>query len=237
MKLLLFSFFLALLLTAAPGGAFGANPNNNQDADSQLWSEGLLVYKLDHKFDIFASGAYRLTQDFSEFTRVSSRVGGTWQATPALSITPSYLYAVDNPWTAAPAPENRLCLLTAYNIPVKTATLTLANTTEYRMPENGPDGFRLRPRVRIQNPVGPAKWGLDAFVSDELFYDNSRGVFTQDRVFAGFQEKFNETFTTSLYYCRRVQMNSTTSDANIICIDFKITFGRKGAGPDEPDFR
>ncbi len=219
------------------GGAFGANSTNNQNADSQLWSETRLVYKINEKFDIYSAGSYRLTQDFSDFTRVSARAGGTWQATPALSISPSYYYTVGNPWTLKPRPENRLCLLTAYNIPVKTATLTLGNTLEYRMPENGPDAFWLRPKVRLQNPVGPTKWGLAAFVADEVFYNNGRGVFTQDQAFAGFQEKFNSTFTTSLYYCRRIQMNSNVSNANAICIDFKITFGQMGPGPFEPSFR
>jgi len=212
---------------------------NSGDADSQLWSETRLVYKLNDKFDVFTAGSYRLTQGFTDFNRVSARVGGTWQATPNFSVTPSYFYTVRDPWTSFPRPENRVCLLLGYRIPLKpTATvLTLANTTEYRMPEYGQDAFWLRPKIRIEHPVGPDKWGLTAFIADELFYNNGREVFTQDQAFAGFQEKFNDTFTTSLYYCRRTKMNANFSDANAICLDFKITFGKKSATPVEPNFR
>jgi hypothetical protein len=219
--------------------AWAAPRNNNSETDSQLWSETRLVYKLDDKFDVFTAGSYLLTKNFTDFSRTSARFGGTWQATSALSVTPSYLYTVKNPWTTDPGPENRACLLLTYAIPIKpTATLvTLANTTEYRMPQGGQDAFWLRPKIRIEHPVGPDKWGLTAFVGNELFYNNGKEVFTQDRTFAGFQEKFNDTFTTSLYYCRRTKMHANIPDANAICIDFKITFGKKSATPVEPNFR
>jgi hypothetical protein len=207
------------------------------DADSQLWSETRLVYKLSDQLAIFTAGSYRLTKDFSDFSRASARFGGTWAATPSFSISPSYYYTVGDPWTSNPHTENRACLLLSYRIPVKTALLTLSNTTEYRMPEGGPDVFYLRPRIRLAHPVGPAAWGLNAFVANELFYNNGRGVFTQDRSFAGFEEKFNETLTMSLYYCRRTAMNTTSSDANAICVDFAIAFGRKNDNPPEVQFR
>jgi len=234
MKLPGLCFFLAGLLVSATGML---HAQNSQDADSQLWSETRLVYKFNDKFDIFTAGSYRLTSDFTDFNRVSARFGGTWQATPALSVSPSYFYTVKDPWTSDPNPENRACLLLTYRIPVKTVTLTLANTLEYRWPDNGQDVFWLRPRIKISHPVGPTKWGLDAFVADELFYNYGKEVFTQDQAFAGFEKKFNDTFTTSLYYCRRTKMNANFTDANAICIDFKITFGKKSDSPTEPQFR
>lgn len=219
------------------GAMHGANSVSTQDADSQLWSETRLTYNIDKQFDVFVAGSYRLTQDFSDFSRVAGRIGGSWAPTPALSITPSYLYVANNPWTSNPQPESRLCLLTAYRIPVYTATLTLGNTTEYRMPENLPNSWWLRPRITIANPIGPKNWGLSAFASDEIFYSNQQEEFTQDRIFAGFQEKFNESLTTELCYCRQIQMNTSNRDANIICIDFRITFGEKTAAPYQPDLQ
>jgi len=228
---------LFLLLGGLVFLAGAARAQNSNDADSQLWSETRLVYKFNDKFDVFTAGSYRLTKDFSDFNRVSARVGGTWQATPALSVSPSYYYTVGNPWTSAPRPENRACLLLTYRIPIEKFALTFANTTEYRWPQSGQDAFWLRPRIKLSHPVGPAKWGLDAFVANELFYNNGREVFTQDQAFAGFEEKFNDRFTTSHYYCRRTKMNATFTDANAICIDFKITFGKKSDSPAEPQFR
>jgi hypothetical protein len=234
MQFLRVCFLLTGLLVSVTGTS---RAQKSGDADSQLWSETRLVYNINEQFNVFTAGSYRLTNDFSDFSRVSARFGGTWAATPSFSVTPSYYYTVANPWTSSPGPENRACLLLVYRIPVKSALLTLANTTEYRMPEGGTNTFYLRPRIRLQHSVGPATWGLDAFAADELFYNNGRGVFTQDRVFAGFQKKFNDTLTMNLYYCRRIAMNTTSSDANAICVDFALSFGRKKDNPPEVLFR
>jgi len=212
-----------------------AKAANSQDADSQLWSETRLTYNIDKRFDLFTTGSFRLTQDFSDFTRASGRIGGSWAPVPALSITPFYQYVSNNPWTSNAQAENRLCLLTAYRIPVYTATLTLANTTEYRISDNLPNSWWLRPKITIANPVGPGKWGLNAFAADEILYNNQREVFTQDRVTAGFEKKFNDDLTMQLYYCRLIQMNNVNPDANVICVDFRITFGEKKAAPYQPD--
>jgi len=232
------SFLLLMGCIVAVTGMLRAQ---NGDADSQLWSETRLVYKLSDQFDVFTAGSYRLTKGFTDFNRVSARVGGTWAATPNLSVTPSYFYTVGNPWTTDPRPENRACLLLAYRIPIKSALLTLANTTEYRMPEQitatATDAFWLRPRIKISHPVGPSTWGLTAFVANELFYNNGREVFTQDQAFAGFEKKFNDTLIMNLYYCRRTKMNATFSDANAICVDFAINFGKKRDNTPEPQFR
>ena len=232
---------LFLVLAGCLVAAAGMARAQNGDADSQLWSETRLVYKLSDQLDVFTAGSYRLTKGFTDFDRASARVGGTWAATPNFSITPSYFYTVGNPWTTNPRPENRACLLLAYTIPIKTALLTLANTTEYRMPEKPTatsfDAFWLRPRIKIAHPVGPADWGLTAFVANELFYNNGREVFTQNQTFAGFGKKFNDTLTMNLYYCRRTKMNATFSDANAICVDFVINFGKKSDNPPEPQFR
>lgn len=237
--MLAFRFFLifAALTVTWTGIAHCANTVNSQDTDSQLWSETRLVYNINKQFAVFAAGSYRLTKDFSDFTRASGRIGGTWAPIPAVSIAPSYYYTVADPWTSKPRPENRLCLLMAYRIPVESATLTLSNTTEYRMPENNPNSWWLRPKIKISHPIGPEKWGLGAFAADEIFYNNGRGVFTQDRVFAGLSEKFNSYLTTELYYCRQLQMNSIRPDANVICIDFRISFGQQTSAPAEPDLR
>lgn len=130
-----------------------------QDADSQLWSETRLIYKLNDKFDIFTAGSYRLTDGFTDFHRVSARVGFTWAPTPPLIIAPSYFYTVANPWTSFPRPENRVCLLTVYRFDIDKGFLAVGNTTEYRMPEYGQDAFWLRPRIRFQYPVGRKTWG------------------------------------------------------------------------------
>jgi len=236
MKPVILHFLFILGLFSGTAGR--AVAQQQQDADTQMWSETRLVYKLTDKFDVFTAGSWKLVDNLTDFIRVSARVGGTWAATKAFSISPSYFYTVRNPWTTDPTPENRVCLLTTYRFPMDAGYFSVANTLEYRMPEGGTPGFWLRPRIRTQYPVGPQKWGLDAFVSDELFYNNIRGVFTQDKAFAGFEEKFNDSFTVDLYYCRRTAMNASYGNANAICIDFKITFGRNTSKtPYEPQFR
>ncbi len=204
--------------------------------DNQLWNETRLVYKLTPQLNVFTAGTFRLTNDFGEFGRASGRLGIGWQPIPSFTLMPSYLYTVDDPASASSKAESRLCLQTSYRIPVETVTLSLINTTEYRMPEGSPASWRLRPKVEFSHPLGPDSLNLNGYVANELFYDEGKNAFTKDRVFVGFEKKLGEYTAAELYYCRELSMLGTKPDINVIGIDVRFTFGpQKLPTPDEPD--
>jgi hypothetical protein len=209
------------------------------DADSQFWHETRFTYKINDQYDVFALGGFRLTDDFSEFGRASGRIGSTWSPTSSFSLTPSYQYSVNDPGTSQSNVENRLALLAAYRLPIVTATLTLSNTVEFRLQQNLPNSWRLRPKITASNPIGPKTWNLSAFAANELFYDTRLDAWTQDRVFAGATEKINDNVSMELFYCRIIRTNGSSPDANIIGFNVNITFGVKKGKPEpyEPDFQ
>jgi hypothetical protein len=211
-------FLLALVGLSLPVRA-------GQDADAQLWSEGRFVYPVTQELDAFAAGNFRLGDNFSQFLRAGGRLGVNWSPRPNISITPSYLYTVGDPGTSQAQPENRLCLYTAYAVPLDAFRLVLGNTTEYRMIEGAPNFFRLRPKIRLQRPVGPKAWGFDAYIADELFLDCRDYDWTRNRAFAGFEKKINETFSIDLYYCRQTSLIGGR-DANAIGFDVSVLLGK-----------
>lgn len=219
------------------GLAHGAK-NEDPDPDSQLVHETRLIYQLNKSFDIFTAGAFKLTDDINDATRASGRVGMTWHPVPEMAVTPSYLYTVRNPGASDARAENRLCLLLAYRLPVSTATLTFANTTEYRIRENFSATWQLRPRIKIGHAIGPAIWGFDGYVADELYFDARVDQWTQNRVFVGFEKKMGSGITTEVYYCRQIDTNGGRDNANIVGINFRILFGRKpGPAPYVPSLQ
>jgi hypothetical protein len=204
--------------------------------DNQLWDETRLVYKLNSEVNVFAAGAFRLTDDFSEFGRASGRCGVGWQPMPSFTLMPSYLYSVDDPASASSKAESRLCLLMSYRIPVETATLSLINTTEYRMPEGVPATWRLRPKLELSHPLGPDSLDLSGYLANELFYDEGKNAWSMDRVFAGLKKNVGSNTDVELYYCRELRMSGTNPDINVIGINVRFTFGPQAvATPDEPD--
>ncbi len=204
--------------------------------DNQLWNETRLVYKLTPQFNLFSAGAFRLTNDFGEFGRASGRFGVGWQPIPSFTLMPSYMYTVDDPASDSSKVESRLCLLASYRIPIKTATLSFSNTTEYRMPEGVPASWRLRPKLEISHPLGPDSLDLSGYVANELFYDEAKNVWTRDRAFAGLKKKLNANTDIELYYCLELTMTGSKPDLNIVGINVRFTFGPQAVPtPDEPD--
>ncbi|MCE0497920.1 MAG: DUF2490 domain-containing protein [Methylacidiphilales bacterium] len=204
--------------------------------DDQLWDETRLTYKLTPEFNVFTAGEFRLTDDFGYWGRTSGRVGMGWQPLSNFTIMPSYLYTVDDPASSTSRVESTLCLLTSYRIPIKTATFTLLNTTEYRMPEGLPASWRLRPKCVLSQPIGPDNLGLSGFIANEGFYDEGRNAWTQDRVFGGLEKKLGSYADVELYYCREFNFPSNRPDFNVIGITVRLTFGpKKLPTPDEPD--
>ena len=193
------------------------------EADTQLWSEVKLTAKWTDRFDLIAAGALRFGEDVSHHDRTSYQFGLNFRAMPALTLTPSYQYIVNDPADDTRTFEHRFGAVAALRLPVERFEATLSTGVEYRLRHEQADGWRVRPRLKLKRPVGPDRWGLAAYVADELFYDTRAADWTRNRLFAGIEKKMRGNWVLDFYYCRQSDLRTHDAELNIIGISMRLS--------------
>lgn len=193
-------------------------------AGPQLWSEVKVTSKWTDRFDLFAAGALRFDRDVSPHDRTSYQAGFNFDATHALTLTPSYQYIVHDPSEDVRSFEHRLGLVAALRLPVERFEATLSCGGEYRLRHDQGDGWRVRPRLKIKRPVGPDSWGLAAYGAAELFYDTAAADWTRDRLTAGFEKQMQRNWVLDLYYCHQHDLRSREPDLDIVGFAMRWSF-------------
>lgn len=190
--------------------------------DTQLWSETKLAAKLSKRFDLLAENELRFGDDVSHHDRTSWTAGLTYHATRRLSFSPRWAYITDDPVDDVRCYENRFMLVTALRLPVKFVEATLSARVEYRLRHEQADGWRVRPRLKLEHELGPHSWGLAVYTADELFYDTHAAEWTRNRFYAGVEKKLGHDFSVELSYCRQHDLHTRDSDLNVIGVSVRL---------------
>jgi len=157
------------------------------DDDFQYWSVYEISKELNPEFELFYSPQFRLRDDASELFYHEHRQGIRWKPSQYLHFSFNYLIARNEPAKGEPNYENRG---------------ELDITPRYRY---GPWAFSLRGRIGLRQVQGNAfaeEWRyrlkpkiayktelfghpFTPYVSNDLFYDDRRHSWNQNRVYLG----------------------------------------------------
>ncbi len=110
----------------------------------------------------------------------------------------------------------------------------MQNLFEYLFPHGSSSYWRDRPLLAVAHAVGPPRWALTPYVSDEGFYDSEAGAWNRNRFFAGIKKRLRHGSMIEVYYCR--EDNNTSPDLNIVGIAFRLWF-KVYPAPDQPQRR
>jgi len=190
--------------------------------DTQLWTEARVKAKLSKRFDLLVENELRFGDDISHHDRLSWMAGVVWHPTKRLTLSPRWEYITDDPVDDVRSYENRFMLVTSLQLPVKIVEATLTARIEYRLRHDQSDGWRFRPRLKLEHEVGPSSWGLSAYTLDELFYDTRDAAWTRNRLYAGLEKKLGKDLSLDFYYCRQHDLRAGGTDLNIIGISMRL---------------
>jgi hypothetical protein len=193
-------------------------------AETELWNELRITAKWSDRVDLIAAGALRFEDNFSVMNRASLQLGLNLRPMPWLTFTPNYQYIAHDPAEDVRTHEHRPGLLTAVRIPIERAEITLSTGIEYRVRENKEDSWRVRPKVKVEHPLGPEQWNLSGYTADELFYDSSANEFVHNRFFFGIEKKVATNWSANLYYCRQHDLQGRKPDLDIIGVSIGVRF-------------
>jgi hypothetical protein len=193
-------------------------------ADDQVWSEVKFTTRLGPHFDLVGAGGLRFTDDASRLGRVSLLTGANWHVNDQFTITPAYSYIIREPDGSERRDEHRLALTAALRLPLERCEITFAGAAEYRIRESRTDGWRLRPKLKIKRPFGPAVWKIAGYVADEPFYDVRAGEWTINRLFVGLELKMKRDWVLDLYYAREHDLHGRNPDLDILGISMRFSF-------------
>jgi hypothetical protein len=186
-----------------------------QKSDTQEWNDVQLAIPINKSTDLLLFGTLRFGRDVSHL--VDERVGGgfTFRVKKYVYVSPTYQYIWMQPAGGRKSYENRLSLATTFRLPFERFTVTDRSLFERRIRDPQVDATRYRNRLQIEHPISLAGLKLQAFVSDEIFYDFSLHRWGRNRFAAGVSKRFNRHVTEDFYFMRQNDGVARPGDLNV----------------------
>ena len=193
-------------------------------SDNQQWTEVQLAAPVTSTIDFNIIGGLRLGRDITHPVDERVGVGFTFRFGEYVSFAPHYLHIGTQPFENRRGWENRLVLPATFRFGLGKFKLSYRNQFERRYRSTGAKTNRDRNRFHVEHPVGPDRYKLSLFVSDEVFYDWTVDRWVRNRFMIGASKVFNKHFTQEFYYMRQNDGVSLPGDLNVLgtALRFKL---------------
>lgn len=181
------------------------------DSDIQSWNDTSISFPLikskDEKgkeverLSFSINGTLRFGRNVSGLTDERIGVGINYRINKYVSLTPDIFYRRAQPFKGQRNYETRFRFAVVLENKWKNFSIANRHQIEYRLRNSRQDTVRYRTRLRFNYPLIKAKKEIfTPFVSDEIFYDFQAKAWTRNQFFAGISKKFNDNFSTDIYY-------------------------------------
>jgi hypothetical protein len=181
------------------------------DRDIQIWNDTSVSIPLIKTKDKDGKGFEKLSFSINgllRFGRNVSRpvderigVGFNYRINRYISLVPDIVYRGTQPFKGRSDYETRFRFAVVLENKWKNFSIADRNQIEYRLRNSRQDSVRYRNRFRFNYPLIKAKKEFfTPFVSDEVFYDFQVKAWTRNEFFVGIGKKFNNNFSTDIYY-------------------------------------
>ena len=186
------------------------------DSDNQQWTEVQLAAPVADAVDFNIIGALRIGRDITHPVDERVGVGFTFRFGEHFTFAPHYLHIGTQPFEGRRAWENRVVLPVTVRFDLGKFKMSYRNQFDRRDPNTGIKTNRDRNRFMVEHPIGPDRYKLSLFVSDEVFYDWTVDRWVRNRFSIGAGKIFNEHFTQEFYYLLQNDGVSSPGDLNVI---------------------
>lgn len=170
--------------------------------DTKYYSEYVLKYKVNDKFDIFFTPEMRFRNDMSTLYYYQMRGGVTFHAHKYLDLSGAYRYLQTknskNQWNYADAQYYEMIAIP--RVTVHGFELSDANKFEYRIIENARDRWVYRNLSTIAYPTKIGNFAFSPYVSEEFYYDFEINRINLNWATIGLTKKIMKNLSLGLYY-------------------------------------
>lgn len=193
-------------------------------SDNQQWTEVQLAAPVTSTIDFNIIGQLRIGRDITHPVDERVGVGFTFRFGEYVSFAPHYLHIATQPFEGRRGWENRVVLPVTLRFSLGDFRLSDRNQFVRRYRSTGVKTNLYRNRLQVEHPVGPDRYNLSLFVSDEVFYDWTVDRWVRNRFTIGASKVFNKHFTQEFYYLRQNDGVSQPGDLNVLgtALRFKL---------------
>lgn len=181
------------------------------ESDIQIWNDTSVSFPLIkskdkkgkefEKLSFSINGTLRFGRNVSRPVDERIGVGFNYRINKYFSLAPDILYRATQPFKGRRDYESRVRFAVVLENKWKKFSLANRNQIEYRLRNSRQDTVRYRNRLRFDYPLLKAeKEFFTPFASDEIFYDFQTKAWTRNQLFVGIGKKFNNNFSTDIYY-------------------------------------
>ncbi|HEX4948194.1 MAG TPA: DUF2490 domain-containing protein [Blastocatellia bacterium] len=185
--------------------------------DEQFWSEAQLNGALvKDKVDLTLWEFWRHGRGFSFPTDVRTGAGLTFRINKHLTIQPTYLYLLQQPWPGVKNYSHRLLLDVTTKFNLGKFGFTNRHRYEKQLRHRRADDTQLRERLTIDHPARLGDFKFNVFVSDEIFYSTTFKAVYRNRIAAGITKNFSPRFSADFFYLRQNDGRSRPGDIHAV---------------------
>jgi len=191
--------------------------------DWEYWPAINVKKALNEKMDLKVSFAGRFKDDMDKFYFGGAQLGSAFKVNEYFSVTPSYFF-IKYEDSGHFEEEHRYMLDAAFSWKMKKMKLSHRSRFEYRdLPAL--DRWRYRARLKAGLPVKVHNRSLTPYVSEEIFYDERKGEFNQNRFSLGSVIKINKAVSVDVYYLLRSDKKGEDwSERNALGTSLNLSF-------------
>lgn len=146
-------------------------------------------------------GTLRLGRDSLRPIDERIGVGINYRLNKYVSLAPDIFYRNSQPVPGNNSIETRFRMAVVLQKSWSRFSLNNRQQVEYRLRNSRKDDVRYKPRLRLNVPITKEKKEIiTPFASVEPYYNITTHKWTRNEIFLGFGKKFNNIFSTDIYY-------------------------------------
>ncbi len=191
--------------------------------DWECWPTANIKKNINEKVSLKASFAGRFKDDMAKFYYGGAQLGVEFKVNKYFSVAPSYLFTKYKN-SGYFEDEYRYILDAVFSCKVKRLKVDYRSRVEYR-DLSALDCWRYRSRFKAGLPVKVYEYSLMPYISEEVFFNERKNEFDQNRFSLGVMVKITEVTSVDIYYILRSDKKGEDwSERNVLGISLNFSF-------------
>lgn len=194
------------------------------DGDFQVWHTDVEEKKINEKFKISLEEEFRWGDNAGELYYHHYEPGLTYKVNSHLDLALKYRQIYDKK-NSKFKQENQPNLNATLKWDFLGCSMDDRSRLEYRHFNYQPDSWLYRNKFTVRLPWKFTKFGIQPYLSDEIFVNFYNTAFTRNRFYAGFSFNLIKNLKAEIYYLLQSTKSSYAwTDANVFGTSLKISF-------------
>lgn len=192
--------------------------------DWEYWSKYEIKKALHKQWDLKGGYEAKFQDDLGNFYLTNGSATLLWKPEKFLELGPGYKYEYTETSSGKNTDENRLYWDTILKASYHGFSLNHRHRVEWRN-VSGSETFRWRGQLKVSHPLQWVGWEITPFVAEEIFWNEKKNEFDQNRLTLGVGRKLSKEVALDLFYLLRSdRTGSDWNEREVIGTELKLSF-------------